>query len=774
MINQNLLLTGDDGYNLTKSLRFRASVSGYLNRTYGTPTNNKVWTWSAWVKRGSLSLADANHLFMGSAYDVGSNPLSYARLVFETDNTLRLQSNNSAGEAFTSNAVYRDTSAWYHIVLSMNASSTVVNCYVNGVEISYASKTNPTNTNTEMNKSGNYHRMGFFRSAELRPFDGYMAEVNFIDGQALTPSSFGSTNPATGVWQPAKYTGTYGTNGFYLPFTNTASTSTLGNDFSGNGNTWTVNNISLTAGSTYDSMTDVPTLTSATTANYCVMNPLDATGGSITNGNLTVTTTGSNINCRASFVIPTTGKWYFETTDVVTGGNNIVGIANSTLAISASQTGATGSIYTGMFSNAVYGFAFNFDALTYTIYKNNSVDASGSITSGIAYSIFIATSASGGASTAFNFGQQPFTYTPPTGFVALNTYNLPTSTIVKGNTVMDVNTWTGTGATNVITNSGAMKPDFVWIKGRSNATYHMLTNSVTGSTKYLYSNDTLAEGTWTDQLTSFNSNGFTLGADTNGTTNFSGRTYVGWQWQAGQGTNTSNTSGSITSTVSVNASAGFSIVTYTGNGSGGATIGHGLGVAPKMYIVKRRDSGAGSTNWYVYNVNLNNGTNPAQYYLQLQSTSGQGGASNIWNDTAPTSSVFSVGTSSETNGSGGTFVAYCWTPIAGYSAFGSYTGNGSSDGAFVYTGFRPAFIMIKRTDAGGTDWVTMDYQRLSYNVTDVALNPNASYAENSGYATDFVSNGFKLRTTTSFLNGSGATYIYMAFAENPFKNALAR
>jgi hypothetical protein len=240
------------------SLRFRASNNNYLARTYGTPTNNKVWTWSAWVKRGSLSLADANHLFMGSLENVTGNPSVYTRLVFETDNTLRLQSNGSAGELFTSSAVYRDPAAWYHIVLSMNASSTVVNCFVNGTEIAYASRTNPTNTDTAINRASYFHRMGFFRDAEPRPFDGYMTDINFIDGQALTPNSFGTFN-SYGVWQPITYGGSYGNNGFYLPFTNKTSTTTLGYDFSPQSNNWTPNNISLGGPAVIQSFTSTGT-----------------------------------------------------------------------------------------------------------------------------------------------------------------------------------------------------------------------------------------------------------------------------------------------------------------------------------------------------------------------------------------------------------------------------------------------------------------------------------------------------------------------------------
>jgi hypothetical protein len=452
------------GYLLRNSLRFRASNSNYLNRTFGTPTNNKVWTWSAWVKRGSLTLADADHLFFGSPTDVGGNPSTYARLVFETDGTLRLQSNASASEAFTSSAVFRDPAAWYHIVLYMDAVNTTVRCYVNGTEIAYASRSNPTNTNTAINGSGNHHRMGFFRNAEPRPMDGYMAEVNFIDGQALTPSSFGKTDPATGQWIPIKYSGTYGTNGFYLPFTNTASTSTLGNDFSGNGNTWTVNNFSLTAGITYDSMTDVPTLTSATAANYATLNPLTPPlDGTLSNGNLTVAygnaTNRRGITATMGMV---TGKFYWEVTIVASSSNPCdanIGITNTTDNWSGNSTGiglyvgytadgwgiygsdgtkynnGSGAAYGASFTtNDVIGVAFDADTRTLTFYKQTGGTGS-FVSQGVAYTglaattYFPAISDGGGGSTitmAINFGQRPFNNTSlPSGYKALNTFNLP-------------------------------------------------------------------------------------------------------------------------------------------------------------------------------------------------------------------------------------------------------------------------------------------------------------------------------------------------------------
>jgi hypothetical protein len=352
--------------------------------------------------------------------------------------------------------------------------------------------------------------------------------------------------------------------------------------------------------------------------------------------------------------------------------------------------------------------------------------------------------------------------------VALNTYNLTDSAIVKGNTVMDATLYTGNGTTQSISNTNGFKPDLVWVKSRSDVYYHWLTDSVRGVNKELSSNATAAETTY-GLITAFNSNGFSV--STNGGlyagSNGNGSTFVGWQWQAGQGSSSSNTSGSITSTVSVNATAGFSVVTYTGNGTSGATVGHGLGVAPKMVILKRRD---GVEAWPVYHASLPS----AAYYLRLQATDAQDTATSFMNNTAPSSSVFTLGNGGFSNTSTWTYVAYCWSQIAGFSSFGSYTGNGSTDGPFVYLGFRPKFILHKCSSNAGDGWLLYDTVRQTYNVVGAYLQPNLSDAEGNTTVLDILSNGFKLRSTFSSTNASGYTYIYMAFAENPFKNALAR
>jgi hypothetical protein len=775
------------GYNLTRSLRFRASASAYLSRTNtATVTNNAVWTWSAWVKIGYWSPGNAAVLFGNGNGGTNECTIKFTNNQLEVIN----YASSTVQARRITTQVFRDPSAWYHIVVASN-SSTALNIYVNGVQVtSFGTSTGPSAAAWALNTASAATNIGF--ATGLVYFDGYLTEVNFIDGQALTPSSFGSTNALTGVWQPARYTGTYGTNGFYLPFTDNSALTTssnvgLGKDFSGNGNYWTTNNISITAGVTYDSMTDVPTLTSATAANFAVLNPVVYYPNSTTiaDGNLKMTgnSAGSHSISTATIAMPNTGKWYAEFTLTAVGGSfPLVGLIDANTAPSSASylgalattysyaqngtkyTGAAPTSYGASYTNGdVIAIAFDATAGTLTFYKNNT--SQGVAFSSLTSTYFMAVDAFNGGGWQANFGQQPFTYTAPSGFVALNTYNLPTSTIVKGNTVMDATLYTGTLLSNAVTNAAAFKPDLVWVKSRSAATDNKLTDSVRGVTKGLISNTTGAETTDTQGLTAFNTNGFTVGTNTD--YNNLAATYVAWQWQAGQGSSGSNTNGSITSTVSVNASAGFSVVTYTGTGAN-ATIGHGLGVAPSLIIIKQRSAGA--TYWATYHSSIGNTS-----VIYLNDTGAAFASSVYWNNTSPTSSVFTIGTSSYQNTNGSTYVAYCWTPIAGYSAFGSYTGNGSTDGPFVYTGFLPRWVLVKRTDASGTNWDLYDTARNTYNAMDLELFPNSSSAEYNGSRYfDFLSNGFKPRTSVTDSNASGGTYIYAAFATNPFKNSLAR
>jgi hypothetical protein len=428
---------------------------------------------------------------------------------------------------------------------------------------------------------------------------------------------------------------------------------------------------------------------------------------------------------------------------------------------------ASGSAYGASYTHGDgIGVAFDADAGTLVFYKNNTSQGTAftGLTSGPYFAAHSDGSAGSGTYAFYNFGQRPFAYTPPTGFVALNTFNLAASTIVKGDTVMDATLYTGNGGTITVANAAGFQPDFVWTKSRSTgSTNHLLTNSVVGSGVNLYSNLTNAEST---RGCTFTSTGFsyTYPAE-GGDGNVSGQTYVAWQWQAG-GAAVTNTDGTISAQVSANPTAGFSVVTYTGTGSA-ATVGHGLGVAPRMIIVKNRNN---TFTWRVYHASLAN-----TQALYLSATDAATTETTAWNSTTPTSSVFSVGTSSGTNGSTLTYVAYCWSEIDGFSKFGSYTGNGSTDGTFVYLGFRPEFIMVKRTDTT-SQWNIWDTSRNNFNVANSNLWADSSEEEftSSSYDADFLSNGFKLRNSSAGRNASGGTYIYMAFAENPFKNSLAR
>jgi hypothetical protein len=553
-------------------------------------------------------------------------------------------------------------------------------------------------------------------------------------------------------------------------------------------------------------MNDVPTLTSATVANYCVMNPLSQSSYiTLSGGNLnTAGNTTSDTGVAGSTFGLITGKWYAEYTVNSTNSNRpgIGIIANPTgnfrngdldfsnagsfeyypngaLDVAGSRLGTFSTFTTG----DIIGIAIDCDNGAAYVSKNNTWQNSGVPTSGASktgavvtwtptstYTQYVAVAQYNSSSASTNFGQRAFSYTPPTNFNSVNTYNLPDSTIVAGNKQMDATTYTGNGGTNTIVNSGGFQPSLVWAKSRSAATNNRLYDSVRGNFQ-LVSNTNAAEiSTGTMAMAS---TGFVVGTDSD--LNANGSTYVGWQWKTG-GTAVTNTAGSISAQVSANTSSGFSVVTYTGTGAN-ATVGHGLGVAPSMYIVKSRSNGGTYYDWAVYHTGL--GGNTKTLWLNL--TNSVGTYPSYWNSTSPTSSVFSLGNDITVNQSSATYVAYCWSEIAGFSKFGSYTGannTGAStpnaNGPFIYCGFRPKFVLIKRTSSAA-DWEIYDSVRGPYNANYPWLQPNTSSAEASSEAVDFLSNGFKIRSESgATMYPDGATFIYMAFAENPFKNALAR
>ena len=782
-------------YAIDNSLRFNDDDSAYLNKTFASDGNRKTFTLSMWFKLGNIPDSDDFIYYSGTG---GSATQSW--IYFNSSNSFRLIFGirvSSTNYQITLDPIYRDPSAWYHLVWSVDTTQATaadrVKIYVNGEQPSINSSSYPPQNSDTSNGAAGSHALAA-TTAGASFFDGYLSEVNFIDGTALDASSFGETK--SGIWIPKAYSGSYGTNGFHLKFAGNA------NDSSGNGNNWTANNISA-----HDYVPDSPT------NNFAVLNAVDKAGsGVLSEGNLKYATSTSTYDPIRGTTGVSSGKWYWEIYCASQSGASantfMAGIAKDTSNISAASyyIGSDAGSYSMYFFNgykynsgsgSAYGassttgdivsIALDLDAGTLTFYKNG-------VSQGTAYSGLSGTFApaysdagtSGDTSVVFNFGQDStfvgnttaggnsdangigdFKYAPPSGYLALCTSNLPAPAIDPAvddtpedyfNTVL----WTGNGSTQSITGVG-FQPSFIWAKERSSTSGHTLLDTVRGVNLGLESNSTGAELDYpTDAQTSFDADGFSLGS--NGRINQSSQTYVAWNWKAG-GTAVSNTDGSITSSVSVNATAGFSIVSYTGTGSS-ATVGHGLGVKPDLMIIKVRST-AGD-NWDVYHKDLG-----ATKRLFLNFTNAENVSSAPFNDTEPTSSVFSINTATDTNESGSDIIAYCFAEIEGYSKAGSYVGNGSSDGVFVYTGFRPAFIMTKRTDAAG-DWFVWDNRRPAYNVNNILISPNKSDAEISYTSIDILSNGFKARNTGSDFNGSGASIIYLAFAEQPFKYSNAR
>lgn len=781
------------GYQISRSLRFNSADSAYLNRTPASAGNRRTWTFSTWVKRSQLSSGNA------MLATVSGSAFNYFSFGTSSGDWLTFAYFDGASDVFgvntSSTSVFRDVSAWYHIVLYVDTTQATaanrVKIYVNNVEQTLGGTYPTQNYDTPINNTISNLIGGATGSYTAYLSDQYMTEVNFIDGQALTPSSFGETNAQTGVWGPKAYSGSYGTNGFYLNFSDNSNTTaaTLGKDYSGNGNNWTPNNFSVTAGAGNDSMVDVPTPYGVDTGaggtvrgNYCTLNPLDFANGTLSNGNLDWSaTSGTGLGCFSTFafdIADSTNKYYWEFT--MNSGDLVFGIVpTTTLPSNTSRPGSysyytNGSKYNGTTSSS-YGASFTSGAVigvavgsgTITFYKNG-------VSQGAAFTgltgIFKPAIWEVVCTATANFGQRPFAYTAPSGFKALCTQNLPTPTIgattaTQAGKYFAPVIYTGTGTTNAIT--VGFQPDFLWFKTRSTATSHALYNSITGVTKFLTSNATDAESTSlaNTDLISIDSNGFTVGTQDHQRTNESGRTYVAWNWKA-NGSGSTNTAGSITSTVSANTTSGFSVVTFTSPSSAASfTFGHGLGVAPAMVIVKRRSN---ASSWGVWHQGLTGGT----YYLLLNSSAAEVNDSVVFT-ASPTSTVVNMGTAWGATGSQ-TMVAYCFAPIAGYSAFGSYTGNGSADGPFVFTGFRPAYVMVKITN-DTADWAIHDVARNTYNVVDNTLLANLSDAEYaSNGPIDIVANGFKMRTTNSNWNASSYNYIYICFASAPFKFSLAR
>ena len=808
-IINNTLLAGaagqGGGYTIDQSIRFNDNDSAYLNRTPGSASDRKKWTWSGWLKRGALTTTNQAGIFSATS------GLNQHVITFNDSNggkdTLEMYLRNSGGALgrIYTPAVFRDPSAWYHCVFVFDsANATAADrmiIYVNG-----ARQTVTTATTLTQNTDGwiNYtyqHDISRAFSSNTYLYDGYMAEINFIDGQALTPTDFGEFN-SDGVWIPKQYAGTYGTNGFYITGANSAD---LGADDSGNGNDFTSSGLTSD-----DQMLDTPT------DNKLVWNGLqnqrsagDASGTTYSYSGSTRTLCGTTIH------IPSTGKWVaaFSSSNVGTS-NYQIGLLSSYDTDFGDAVGSnedvrvgfgpyTGSVYlakasgptswstgvstdvndtlwiavdadndeqwAGIYDDSASAMVwFGNGGTTGDIATRTNPTDSGYIAA-VGGSIQFCTCARNSAVlTILDIEDAPGYASIPADYKALSTANLPTQTIADGSAYFQTTLFTGTGAVDLEVNqseNSTFQPDFVWAKQRNKVDNHILVDAVRAAPNTLYSNSTAAEVVGTGGITSFDPDGFTVSGDGSvwNNINQSGINVAAWQWLAGNGT-ASNEDGDITSTVSANQTSGFSIVSYTGNGSASQTVGHGLGVTPKTVIIKPRSS---ADHWLISNWETGVTAFTEKLKLNDSEAASSTGSTQI---IGGSSTTFTIGTDPNVNGSGTTYIAYCWAEIDGFSKFGSYTGNGNANGPFVWCGFRPAFVIIKRTDAAGENWQMQDSTRNTYNVISEALYADLTSAESTSTAfyRDFLSNGFKIRASHAGCNASGGTYIFMAFAEHPF------
>jgi hypothetical protein len=821
----------DDFYSHTidQSLRFEDGDNPKLSRTPSSAGNQKTWTWSGWIKRGNLGSEQTFFMaykgindYVAMQFDSGDEFNITYKNISQTGGSLSSQTRRKI-----TSAVFRDASAWYNIVVKFDAANTNCDIYVNGEEITdFSVNEEPQNLDFAVNDTF-VHYIGASENSvtgvAASHFDGYLAEINLVDGTALDASSFGETK--AGIWIPKDTSGlTFGTNGFRLTFEGTGTGTTsqgttaqtnIGDDQSGGGHNWAVTNIVST-----DVVLDSPT------NNWATMNPLDGNGPTISEGSLKVfgdTSFSVFEGFKGTFPM-SSGKWYWEvyinvggfTQTGITPTTNTAVISTTNLSYhtdamtyesngnKAIGTGGTGTAPTGRTSSSyglsyttgdIIGVALDLDSATTTLtfYKNNS--SQGTAFSSLASAEYVPvhagiqnnfgifnfgqdssfagnkTSGSAGASDANGNGD--FYYSPPSGYLACCSANLSDPAIdpAQNEEPADYfNTVLYTGDGNTTQNVGAtspyilgFEPDFTWIKSRSSgAGHHSLIDSVRGDVA-LNSNQTIAEY----GVGAFNSN-------SNGTIdvpyysndysmNTSSTTYVAWNWLAG-GSAVTNNEGDLTSSVSANTEAGFSIVSWTANGSNDDRVGHGLSSTPELIIYKER-SAVGS--WYVW-ITVIDGTND---YLLLNSTASKTNISSSY--TSPTATTIS----NYGYANGISMIAYCFHSVEGYSKIGTYTGNGSTTGPFVYTGFRPAWLLVKRTDSASTNgWYIYDNKRNNFGtLVDAQLYANLTSADDDGNRDlDFTSNGFKPRLTDVNVNASGGSYIYLAFADQPQKYSNAR
>lgn len=777
-----------------QSLRFNDDDDAYLTRTPSVDgTNSSKFTMSMWFKKTvPVNPSGLYQVLFSFGADTNNNVLCY----FTTaSNTLDfwVKSSGSIICRRITNASYADPSSWYHLVVAYDNDNATTNdlakIYINGVQVTDFSSITNTGGSTVSGTQVRHDIGAWWSTQTSHTFDGYMAEVHSIDGQALDPTSFGEFK--SGVWVAKNYTGTYGTNGFYLEFDGNV------NDSAGSNN-WTANNIASN-----DYVDDSPT------NNFATMNPLDKhTTVTLSDGNLkSVIANSGQGGVRGNFGM-TSGKWYFECTIGSTPG--LIGVANADAVLTSEYPGNdangwtvfgfNGNKYNGSavaYGNTwttddVVGVAVDMDNGKIWWAINNTWQASGNPATGanpafsnLSGTVFAAAGAPSntgyGLDCTWNFGQQSFTYTPPTGYEALSTANLPDPDIDPAeddlpedyfNTVL----YTGNAAQDRTITGVGFQPDFVWIKDRTADNHHVLMDAVRGGAKQVNPSSDTSEQSNTDLTNGFASDGFIVGDNVTGTgaTNINTNTYVAWNWKAGTSFTFSGETDTTNSSGSSNSKAGLSIVTYTGATT--ERVKHNLTLAPEMIMVKNL---SGGDSWAVYHTGLS-----TDNFLELNHNYAQASGSNprflssTHSTSVPTATYFYVRnySGSTTNDTGDNYVAYCFHSVEGFSKFGSYKGNSNTNGPFVYTGFKPAFLIMKRAITTSTgSWAIVDSKRAEYNPETDALLANSNLKESTGYLNiDLLSNGFKLRDSGGTTNNSSSTYIYMAFAENPFKYANAR
>jgi len=790
-----------------------------LTETPGSTGNSKKWTFSAWIKRGTL--ADS-YIFAGTPYD-GYNGI--AAIYFTAAGQLHTYYDTSGANPYgaVGSRLFRDTSSWYHLVWAVDAANTIHKIWINNELVSTDTGKYPPNYDYGINRSGSEMVIGdgSWDSYGSTNFNGYMAEINHCDGQYLEPDSFGETK--NGVWIPLKDPSlTYGTNGFRLQFLQTgtsANSSGIGADTSGQANHFAVNALAAS-----DVVPDSPE------NNFCTLNPLQISDNDSnffpSEGNLKLSANSNSgyRNCSSTFS-PMGFKGYFEFTglssmnfylgpiedttqptnqDYADGSHNFLYFISdgqvqksqggtAAQAVRSASDHALGTIATG----DVLGMAFDFTGTNRNVWlhrANTYGTASGGAGNPATGANPVGTSSildsarpyrfnfgiNNGARLHFNFGQDSsfggnetaqgntdengngdFYYAPPAGFLALCSANLPEPTIGPNsltqaddhfNTVL----YSGNGGTQNITGFG-FQPDWIWDKSRNNTFSHMLVDSSRGVGKYLRTNTNGAEVDDASILTHFISDGVTVG-DING--NASGSSSVMWGWKANGGTTSSNSDGSITSTVQANTTAGFSIVTATSPSSGTWSVGHGLSKKPDMIIQKYL---ASSSRWTVWHNILTSGQ-----YLGLNESNAIASSGTPFNFNI-TDSV--IGGNADYDATSTAVVYYVFHSVDGYSKIGVYNPNNTTDNAFVHTGFKPAMVILKGAEINNQEWGILDNKRPGYNSV-YFLQPQSNTTESTSNIVDFLSNGFKIRET----GGVGyltSNYIYMAFAEAPFKYANA-